>query len=521
MQTAVVYARYSCDKQQEQSIEGQLRVCRDYAERNELKITKIYADRAMSGRSDDRPQFLKMIDDSAHHSFDVVIVYKLDRFSRSMYDTAVYKHILQKNHVRVLSATECLTDDPSSIMLEAILVANAEYYSRELSQKVKRGMNESALKGNSCGGTTPLGYVVGKDKKLHIDEKVAPGVKRAFEMYADGKGKTEILNWLKENGYRRHDGREITYNSLDTIFRSKKYIGTFVYNGVEVAGGCPAIIDKETFEKCQRQIQKNRRNGGKFTAKVEYYLTGKLFCGYCDEPMVGMSGTSKQGAVHNYYACRKARKSKSCKKKAERKDFIEWYVCQSALDYIKDPGRKKIIADSLIAAYKRELCSEDNAVQLRTEIRDIKQKIEKTVDLMIETGNKHLSKRIDEMDEQVAQLELRLEREKISASHIPTEQDIFDWLDKFDKLCAADPEHRQIIIDTFINKIYLFDDKVVILFNLKDGKQVSLIDVIKEMDRLDAEAKSSSAGCSGSPNHPLYEHIIISTFFGIVQWINR
>lgn len=499
MQTAVIYARYSCDKQTEQSIEGQLRVCRDFAERNGYKVSKIYADRAISGRSDERPQFLKMIDDSAHKSFDYVIVYKLDRFSRSMYDTAVYKHILQKNNVRVLSATEGLTDDPSSIMLEAILVANAEYYSRELSQKVKRGMNESALKGHSCGGTTPLGYVVGTDKKLHIDNKTAPGVKKAFEMYAEGKGKSEILSWLKENGYRRSDGREITYNSLDTIFRNKKYTGTFVYNGVEVEGGCPAIIDKETFEKCQKQIQKNRRSGGKFTAKTEYYLTGKLFCGYCGEPMIGVSGTSKQGTVHNYYACRKARKSRACKKKAERKDYIEWYVCQSALDYIKEPKRKKIIAEALIAAYKRELCCCENTTQIKNEIRDLKQKIEKTVDLMIDTGNKHLSKRIDDMDEQVAQLELRLEREKINAAHIPTEQDIYDWLSKFDKLCAADPEHRRIIIDTFVNKVYLFDDKVVILFNLKDGKQVSLIDVIEELDQLESELKCSSADGSGSP----------------------
>lgn len=118
---AVIYARYSCEKQTEQSIEGQLRVCNEFAERNGYTVIHNYIDRAVSGKTDKREQFQQMLKDSASKSFEFVIVYKLDRFARNRYDSAMNKATLKKNGVKVLSACEQITDTPEGIILESMI----------------------------------------------------------------------------------------------------------------------------------------------------------------------------------------------------------------------------------------------------------------------------------------------------------------------------------------------------------------------------------------------------------------
>ena len=170
IKTACLYVRFSSHNQTEQSIEGQTRVCRDFCKRHNIRIVEIYADRATSASKDieKRVQFLKMIKDSEKGLFDAVIVYKLDRFARSRYDSATYKYRLKRNGVQLISATENISNDPEGIILESVLEGMAEFYSAELSQKINRGMRESAYKHNSIGGAIPLGYKI-EDKKLVID----------------------------------------------------------------------------------------------------------------------------------------------------------------------------------------------------------------------------------------------------------------------------------------------------------------------------------------------------------------
>lgn len=153
---AVIYARYSSDNQREESIEGQLRECLEYAAKNDITVIANYIDRAMTATSDNRPDFQRMIKDSYKRCFDMVIVWKLDRFSRDRYDSAHYKHILKKNGVKVVSAKENIGDGPEGIILESMLEGMAEYYSAELSVKVKRGLKENALKAKVNRRANPL-----------------------------------------------------------------------------------------------------------------------------------------------------------------------------------------------------------------------------------------------------------------------------------------------------------------------------------------------------------------------------
>ena len=149
MKTAVIYARYSSDTQTEQSIEGQLRVCQEYAQRNQIIIVDTYIDRAMSGTNDNRKDFQRMLHDSDRKAWDYVIVYKLDRFSRNKYEMAMHKKTLRDNGVKILSAMENIPDTPEGIILESLLEGMAEYYSAELLQKVLRGLNESYISDRS------------------------------------------------------------------------------------------------------------------------------------------------------------------------------------------------------------------------------------------------------------------------------------------------------------------------------------------------------------------------------------
>ena len=143
---AVIYARYSSDNQREESIEGQIRECTEYAKYNDIEVVGHYIDRAYSAKTDKRPDFQRMIKDSAKKNFQLVIVWKLDRFARNRYDSAIYKAALKKNGVRVISVTEHITDDATGGLMESIFEGFAEYYSAELAEKTKRGMKEMAVK---------------------------------------------------------------------------------------------------------------------------------------------------------------------------------------------------------------------------------------------------------------------------------------------------------------------------------------------------------------------------------------
>ena len=198
---AVIYARYSSDNQREASIEGQLRECMEFATYNDIQVIDNYIDRAMSAKTDNRPEFQRMIKDSYKHAFDCIIVWKLDRFARNRYDSAHYKTILKKNGVKVISAKETIAEGSEGILLESVLEGMAEFYSAELAEKVTRGLKENALKGLYNGGSVPFGYVINAERKLDIDPLTAPIVADIFKMSYDGKTVKQIYNELAAKKY--------------------------------------------------------------------------------------------------------------------------------------------------------------------------------------------------------------------------------------------------------------------------------------------------------------------------------
>jgi len=494
MANAVIYARFSSHAQNEQSIEGQLRVCHEYAEREGYTVVGEYIDRALTGRSADRPDFQRMIADAKKRAFEFVIVYKLDRFARNRYDSAIYKNALKKAGVKVLSAMENIGDNPESIILEAVLEASAEYYSVDLSQKIKRGRRDSAAKGKFVGGGIPAGYK-SINGTLVLDEDKAPMMKYAFEQYAAGVPKKEIIDELNARGFRNSKGKPYGASAFARALQSEKYIGVLDQCGIRIEGGCPALIDKATFNKVQARIKENRRKGARNKAKVEYLLSGKLFCGHCGSSMQGVSGTGKSGDRWYYYYCFKRRKHE-CTKKHEKKDFIEWYVVEQTVKYVLTPERMQIIAAAVVELYNKEF-DDGKVKEMERRIDSLDRQCQKIVDMLLEvpeSGRQALYDKLERYGAEKADLEVDVAKLRIANKIRYTEEDIIAWLKQFCNGDLFDETFRKRIIDVFINSVYLFDDKIVIYYNTRGGKQVSYIEMLESTEEAeigdDPEAKS-------------------------------
>jgi len=482
---AVIYTRFSPGgRQTEQSTEGQLRDCYAFAEREGYFVVREYNDKHISGRTDERPRFQKMVEDASKKQFAVVLVWKLDRFARNRYDSAMYKAKLKKYGVKVVSATENITDNPEGIILEGMLESMAEYYSANLSQNVKRGQRESIIKGQHLGGVAPFGFKT-ENKRLVRCEKTAPIIQYIFEQYAAGVSKKEIINELNAKGYRSHTGRAFTLTSFQNTLRNTKYIGKYMYNGEEVVGACPALIDEKTFYTVQDKLTAKSHAPASKKARQDYLLQGKAYCGICGTRLVGDVGTSKTGDKHYYYACGKRKKSKGCKKLNEKKGFLEWYVVEQTVEYVLTPERIGYIAARVVAAYDNDF----NAGKIRDFERRLLKldgDIEKAVDATLEAESKKARARfyekIEQMETQKADIELDLSRLRIASGIKYTEEQVAAWLKTFCRGDLLDEEYQRRIIDVFINSVYVYDDKIVIYYNIKDGKQISYIEMLESSE---------------------------------------
>jgi len=476
---AVAYTRYSCTGQNEQSIDGQLRDIYAYAAREGYQMVGEYCDKALTGRSDDRPDFQRMIKDAAKKQFQYIIVWKLDRFSRNRFDSAIYKAQLKKYGVRVISATESISDDPEGIMMEGFLETLAEYYSVNLSKHVKRGMREGAIRGNYQGGGTPLGYKV-ENRRLVANDNTAWIVRYAFEQYAAGVPKTKIIAALAEKGVRNSSGKLPSNAFLQGVLRNPKYIGKYTIAGQEVAGGCESLVDVEIFERVQTRLDSVKHAPAAQKARQEYLLQGKAFCGHCGTRLVGECGRSSSGQMFHYYACGKKKKERTCKKKNERKDYLEWYVTEQTQLYVLAPERIDYIARRIVEEYDKNF--NDNRVkELERRIDRLDREINDAVDASIAAPAKMRQKFYDKMEQlgdQKEDAELDLVRLRIANGIRYTEEMVKDWLKLFEKGDPIDPVFQRRLIDVFVNRIYLYDNKLVIYYNINGGKQVNGIEDI-------------------------------------------
>jgi len=461
MKKAVIYARYSSERQTEQSIEGQLRVCNEYAKRNDITIVDTYIDRAMTGTNDNRASFQRMLLDSNFRQWEFVLVYKLDRFSRNKYEMAIHRNTLKLNKVKLVSCTENIPDSPEGVILESLLEGMAEYYSAELSQKVKRGLNESRQKGLFTGGPLPYGYKIA-NKRVVIDEEKANAVRHIFNRYAAGAQVPTIIEELTKAGFYNHD-KPFAKTTVHRILACEKYIGISRHGDEVYTNTYPPIIDKDVFDMIQKKIANNRY--GRRNENNLALLKGKVFCGKCGKPITMESGTARNGEVQRYYKCSgKKRRINTCTLKPLGKESFEKDILAVVLNVVKNETID-IIASHIVAY--REKCAKDESKLRR--LRTLKQ--EKTTALnnlvlAIEQGiiTPTTKSRMNELETELNQLEELIFKEECREFRVIKYGDVVKYLRN------AITKELNTIYAALIEKVIVFDKKVEIYFKYCNPK---------------------------------------------------
>ena len=487
MENCVIYARFSSYGQNEQSIEAQVRICKETAESKGLKVINIYPDKARTGTNDSRPAFQRMISDAQSGAFQYIIVYMFDRFARNRRDSIMYKEMLKEKYgIRVLSALEPIAEDEGGEFYEMFLEWNAEKYSKRLSKRVKDGLDTSVANGTYCGGHLIYGYKIehepipgkiGKTmKKVVIDEVESEIVRYAFEEYDKGVKKREIVKAINEQGHRYKD-RPFTTHQLDNWLNNIKYTGEFSFGGRICDNMYPQIISKELYQRVRKRLDKNKYfAGGTATAREPYLLTGKLYCGKCETEMVADGGTSKTGVQRHYYICKRRRNKKAdppCDKKREEKNNLELVVTQYVVDWLSDEEHVKTAVDDVMNYYDKRT-DISNLKSIETKIANVKQEVKDLADAFVKAKSALLQSTIEKKmaDYEVLLSDLSYQRAmlELERGYKISRKDMIDFIQELIKGNVNDKEFQRKIIDNLVYKVYCSDDGTVVLLNISGGK---------------------------------------------------
>ena len=453
--TAVLYARYSSDKQREASIDDQLRVCRQYCEAENIRVVAEYKDYALSGKTDHRPEFRRMIANAPES--DYVVVYMFDRFSRDRYDSATYKKMLRECGVRVLSASEKVEDTPEGGLQEGMLELLSEYYVRDLARKVRRGMEGNALKAQD-NGYKIFGYDTDPDTRRYVvNESEAACVREMFDMHMHGRSVNAIAREMAQRGWRTTTGRAVDYNWAYRVLHNKAYTGLYSWGGIEVEGGMPVIIDEFTFNKSQRVTPRRTRKAEDWEP---YALSGKLYCGLCGLPMHGYAGRGKTGRRYRYYGCKE---NGGCGRRGTRADVVEGSIADKVLEVCSDEAKMRLLAKRIVEAYAEP-------GEERAELEAVENNIK-----ALEREQHNMTKAAmrgfvtDEMVSRNEEIKLQLknlhDRHGILASQLCeiTEDDIVGYM-----MHGFDASDTDFIFGSIVRQAFLFEDCVLLVFNFRD-----------------------------------------------------
>ena len=503
-ENGLLYTRYSSQGQNEQSIDGQLRINREFADQKNINILGVYIDKAKTGTNDNRPDFQRMIEDikaGKYKNLKYVIVYMFDRFARNRLDSIMYKEMLRRYGVRVISALEPVSEDEGGEFYEMYLEWSAEKYSKRLSKRVRDGLDTSVANGTFCGGYLIYGYKIRKEpiagkneryiKYVEIDEPQAAVVRYVFEQYASGVSKEKIAAALTAQGHR-YKGKPYLGRYFDKWLVNDKYTGTFNFGERETSNMYPAIIDRATFDRAQELLQKNKYFAKSDAPRIPFFLTSKLFCKPCGTPMIADGGTSKTGATYQYYICKTARKGK-CDKKREEKNALELDVTEMTIKELSDKKRVQWIADKMIAYHGRRT---DTAIlhSLEVRITNTQKDMDDTTTAYIQATTAQNSLFVAACDKRMKELAALLEdlqeqkiKLEIERGDEPTHQKIFDFIADVIDGDPHDKAHQKRVIDKLVNCVYVSDERTVIFWNFENGEHPFVSK--EETDQAIAEAE--------------------------------
>jgi len=468
MKTAVAYARYSSSGQRDVSIDQQLRDIRAYADREGFRIVHEYADHARSGYKDlsARSAFLSMISAASSGAFDTILCWKVDRFGRSRADSAMFKRELSALGVTVLYVMEPIPTGAAGVLTEGMLETFAEWYSRNLSENVTRGMNDNARK---ClyNGTKILGYTRGPDNHYAIVPEEAAVVRKVFSRYLAGYSAATIARELDLSGL--HTSRSVRFcpQTILRMISNERYAGVYIWGSVRVPDGMPAIISHSDWEAAQKMKQKTARHVEQ--RAVDFLLTGKSFCGLCGRAMIGDSGTSRSGATHYYYCCQGHKSRTGCEKKSVRKEVLEDFIIDFILARLTEENMEQM-ADAIV----REM--EDRAAKsplrsMQHELAETESKI-RNINNAIAAGvwSSSTASMLADLEQTASDLRDSIGLLSFQESQGLDRDRVLFFLHKFSIMDRNKPDDRRKLIHMFLNSVYVYDDgRLKILLNTSDG----------------------------------------------------
>ncbi len=445
------------------------------------------ADEAISGKTDQRAEFLQMIQDAKIGLFDIVIVHKLDRFARNRYDSAIYKKQLKSYGVTVYSILEKLDNSPESILLEALYEGLAEYYSANLAREVHTKSLVHAQKAQHMGGIPPLGYNLTTEKNYEINQIEAESVRLIFDLYCKGYGYGTIADQLNGKGYKTKVGNPFSKNGITDILINEKYIGRFVYNKrlskksgnrkyksddeiIRIDNAFPQIIELSQWQQVQNRLKQNQK-GPRMTATHLYILSGVMECGECGCAYIGGSWYLTRSREKIYqYTCSSRDRQTGCKNKNIRADVIEKYV----IDRIKDD----ILSD---AAITKLLSENDDIIKSQTDKsaterkkllkkqKETQNKINKTFELYYVDGidKEILAKKMSELKDQLTVLEDRIQQNRASNITVSQFENIKNMLLSFrTSFDETDPTILKTAIEAFVKKVIVYQDDIQVILKI-------------------------------------------------------
>lgn len=464
MKTAVIYARYSSTNQTEQSIEGQIHVCEDFAKKHDIIIVDSYIDRAISGTTDERVSFQKMLKDSNNKKWDYVLVYKLDRFARNKYESAIHRKHLKDHGIKLLSAMENIPKTPEGVLLESLLEGMNQYFSEELAQKVSRGLHESRMKGH-CIGSVPYGYTK-EDKKLKINEDEALILKRMFEDYASGKTILQICRDF-EKEHITNKGKKFLPETIRHYLKNELYIGIYRLNNKVYDKIYPQIISNELFKNVNKRLDENRYGCRKDNHDI-FRLKDKIYCGYCNRKMYPVSAISSNGQTIRYYRCISTKKQ-NCFVGNIDKSFIENIINKFLISQFNIQENLEEISNRIYELNKKSVRNNNSLNSIKNELQQTNTSISNIL-IAIEKGilTETTKVRLEELEKQKKDLQEKLVIEQLKQRYELTKEDIQNFFKYTMKKCPNKA------IELFIQQIKIYENKIEICLNYSITQQQTI-----------------------------------------------
>ena len=509
MEKAVIYARYSTNKQKEMSIEGQIRVCEEYAQKNDIAIIGHYKDRALTGTADKRPGFQRMVKDSYKKLFKYVLVYQFDRFARDIYDNLGYERKLKQNGVKVISANEQVEDSASGRFMRNVLLAHNQYFSEELAVKVKRGMYDGFLRGHSSGGNVygydkvrvDPGNENSKTKKYVVNETEAEVIRGIFADYVSGKKIKDIAERLEAYHIYNRRGKPFLKTHITKILQNIMYVGTLRFAEHTRENAVPAIIEQDVFLAAQERLNKNKHKPSVHKAEEFYLLSLKTFCGHCKETIIGDSGTGKKGVIYRYYTCSNVKKRKTpCEKKNVNKKWLEDLVVKTTLEKVLT-GSVIERAAQMLVEYNAKVMANSKLETLESELKAVCAELDNLINAIaqgLSIGT--IKEKVLALESKKTDLLNEIEEERLNTPVQLSFDEYVYWFESFAYGDTSDEKFRERLIDAFVNKVILFNDKIIIVYNIKDGGDKEKITVEEVLDDFNSDSTVFGYDGYGTPS---------------------